>query len=160
VKLHSNLISDQEYAHIVKTHQMMVQEEEKTIILEGELMKMGKRFGRFVTRWFVLHSDQTLSSCHDADHRHEPTSSIDLSKCIVMPVDLSSDKDEPQCIEITEIHGDASYVLAAATGATQVLWLETMLNIKTKTQGMGRLNVVKANAALKHIKRKLKMPSM
>ena len=76
------------------------------------------------------------------------------------PVDLSSDKDEPHCIEITEIHGDASYVLAAATGATQVLWLETMLNIKTKTQGMGRLNVVKANAALKHIKRKLKMPSM
>ena len=159
VKLHSNLINDEEYKHIVQTHQMM-EKEQRTIILEGELMKMGKRMGRFVKRWFVLYSDLQLHSCRAFEHRLKPTSVIDLSKCIVLPVDLSSEKKSSHCLEITEIHSDLKHVLAAPTVSIQIKWLEAMLNVKQKTLGMGRLNVIKANAALKQIKRKARMPSM
>ena len=158
-KLHKESITDEEYSHIVKTHQMM-ESEQRTVVMEGELMKMGKRMGRFVTRWFVLHSDQQLSSCRSSNHRYAPTSVINLSKCICMPVDLLAEKGQSHCIEITEMHGNSTSIIAAPNVETQVAWLEAMLSTKTKTLGLGRLNVIKANAALKGIKRRAKMPSM
>ena len=157
-KLHSSTISDEEYAHIVKTHKLMASEQQ-TVIVEGELMKMGKRTGRFVRRWFVLHSDQELFSCRSDNpvDRYQPSSIIDLAKYICMPTAVGS---HLHCIELTEIHGDSKTVLAAPSVDVQVLWLEAMLQTKTQTYGMGRLSVVKANAALKSIKRKARMPSM
>ena len=83
---------------------------------------------------------------------------IDLSKCTCMPLDGVS--GQPHCIEMTEMHGDTETILAAPTAEIQVAWLEAMLSTKTKTMGLGRLNVIKCAAALKNVKRRAKMPSM
>ena len=158
-KLHSNTITNEEYSQIVQQHQKM-EKETRTIVLQGELMKMGKRLGRFVKRWFVLHSDQQFCSCHSSNHRYKPTSMLDLSKYMCMPVDLFVEKGQQFCIELTEIQGTNNTILAAPSIDVQVQWLEAMLQTKTQTMGLGRLNVIKANAALKTIKRRHKMPSM
>jgi hypothetical protein len=156
-KLNSDIISDDEYSQIVRTHKMM-EKEQRTVVLEGELKKKGQRLGIFVKRWFVLHSDHMLSSCRSSHYSDSPTTVIDLSKCTCMPLDGVS--GQPHCIEITEMHGDTQTILAAPTVEAQVSWLEAMLTTKSKTMGMGRLNVIKCAAALKNVKRRAKMPSM
>ena len=156
-KLNTDVITDAEYLKIVQTHKEM-EREQRSIVLEGELKKKGQRLGRFVKRWFVLHSDHMLSSCRSSNHVDSPTTIIDLSKCTCMPLDGVS--GQPHCIEMTEMHGDTETILAAPTAEIQVAWLEAMLSTKTKTMGLGRLNVIKCAAALKNVKRRAKMPSM
>ena len=149
-KLDRKIITVSEYQHICRTHKQM-ENDERSLVKSGSLMKRGRRTGMWFKRWFELTTDLEFSCSKSMESAEHPSSVFDLSSALCTPATV----DSRHAIRIQDLHDGDEMVVAASSLKEQILWVEAIVQLK-KAKGLGgHINIIKAETALEELRAKL-----